>query len=176
MKTLFQILFISIFTLSINAQSTIPKTPEPPSSGDSNSSVSTSKSEGNLRFKARWSNKSRYSKLKTFLIEQLGEEGLTISGNTYKWSKESDAFNCKLTGKTMSLSLDYKEASKSLINQVDEMMDNLKYAMKGKNSKEQLKYAQKDLENAEKKLEKAQKEVEKAKEKLAKAELKAKGN
>ena len=117
MKTLFQILCITFFSLSVSAQSTTPPDPPAPPSSSSNgsSSVSTSKSDNSLRFKAKWSNKSRYDILKNYLLDQLGEDGLTVSGNTYKWSKESNAFNCKLTSKTMNLFLDYNEASRSCL-------------------------------------------------------------
>lgn len=164
MKTLFQILSIGFFTLSISAQSTTPPDPPaPPTSENSNTSVSTSKSDNSLRFKARWSNKSRYSKLKAYLEEQLGEDGLTINGSTYKWSKESDAFNCKLTNKTMSLNLDYTQASKSLKDQVDGMMDNLKYAMGNNKPEDKIKRAQKEIEKAKRDIEKAKRDIERAK-------------
>jgi len=173
MKTLFQFLLISIFTLSISAQPTTPPGPPIPTAPkNTNSSTSTSKSDNKLRFTARWSNKSRYSKLKTFLVNELGENGLTVNGNIYKWSRESDSFNCKLTSKTMSLSLDYNQASKSLVNQIDELMDNLEYANSNRSPEDNIKKAQKELQKAQKEIERAELKVEQANLDILSAKLK----
>jgi len=52
MKLLFQILCVSLLTLSLNAQPTTLETP-PPASKNTNSSTSTSKSDNKLRFKSK---------------------------------------------------------------------------------------------------------------------------
>jgi len=185
MKILFQILSISLFAVSVNAQSTIPEPPTPPSSKSSSSSsssskssisgsssTSVSKSDKSLRFNAKF-NKARYDKVKAFLISKLGRESLNINGNTYKWSKEEDAFKCTLTSRSLNFNLNYNEASKSLEDEVDSMLYDLKYALSNSSPENDLKRAQKQIERAKRDIELAKKDLERAQEDLKKAKKEA---
>lgn len=177
------IVFAFISALSLNAQST-PEPPTPPktSSGTSysisidndddktsNSSVSVSITEDTYKFRASF-HKSKNKGVKTMLFKALGEKNLSINGNTYLWtdSKNSDeVFECKLTNGRLRMSVDLNNASKEFSKKINELGNNLKYYISGKDRKKEeakkTERAIRDLERAEKELERAKRDLERAK-------------
>jgi len=169
MKHLIQTVVVVFFTLSLNAQTAAPEPPRIPItySSTQSSSFSVSKTDEDLRIKGRF-HKSRFEAVKSMLIEKLGEDGLTISGNSYKWSYGADSFDCKLSQTSLKLYLDYASNNSNFISHVEDLASNLKYAISGGNPKDDVKRAQDEIRRAEDDVARAKEELERARKRLEK--------
>ena len=97
------------------------------------------------------------------LIDNLGEEGLTKSGNSFKWSHGSNSFECKLSNTSLKLYLDYESSNSNFISHVEELATNLKYAVSGGNPEDDIKRAEDDVARAKAELDRAKARLEKSK-------------
>ena len=157
---------------------TPPPTPETPSS--TGSSRYTSRSSGNgsssshsisvkndnlsYRFRASFSKKLS-SKIRTYLIKELGSKNLQNSKATSIWKidkNDETAFSCKLNKGSLKIYLDKEAFSEKFQQQILVMGNELKYMISGRDPKEMKK---RELEKARKRLERAEKDYERAKKK-----------
>ncbi len=162
-KTITTLVIAFLFTITTTGQST-PEPPKPPTTYSSthSSSYSVSKTDDDLRIKARF-HKSRFNTIKSMLIDNLGEEGLTKSESTFKWSHGSDSFECKLSNTSLRLFLDYESSNSNFISHVEELATNLKYAVSGGNPEDDIKRAEDDVARAKVELDRAKARLEKSK-------------
>ncbi|MBC2843785.1 hypothetical protein [Winogradskyella flava] len=181
-RTVCLMLVTALFsTFGLNAQTT-PKPPTPPNSKTStsksyaieidtddeehNSSVSISISDDSYKFKASY-HKSKNNGVKTILLNQLGKSNLNVNGNTYLWSNNqsgNEVFECKLTNGRLRMYVDTEVASKSFVEKINKLGNNLKYYISGTDAKKESEKAaakaKRELERAERELERAKREAE----------------
>ena len=164
MQTLIKTLVLLVFTISANSQTTTPEPPKNPTAYSSthSSSLSVSKSDEDIRIKARF-HKSRFETVKSLLLNTLGKDGLVSNDNLYKWSYDSDNFECKLTKTNLKLFLNYESANSNFINLIEELSKSLKYAVSGGNPEDDIKQAQEAISRAEADVARAKEELERAK-------------
>ncbi|MEE9407981.1 MAG: hypothetical protein V3V28_07895 [Polaribacter sp.] len=185
MRTLFlsalTVLFLSNNTFS---QST-PKAPKTPSTStktkgtsysitfdtddkEDNSSVSIKRNDNVYKFSARF-HESKTGSIKKLLVDKLGNSGLSISGDTYKWIKNEDGekiYECKLTDDTLKIYVDKQYANANIIHMMNDFGDVLKDAISGTDSKKDAKEnAEKELKSAERELARAKRQLERVKKK-----------
>ena len=126
--------------ISVNAQTAAPEPPKTPTTYSSthSSSVSISKTDDDYRFKARF-HKSRYKAVKTVLLKELGNDGLSKSGKSFQWSHGDDNFTCKLSGTSLKIYLNYGSNNDTFISHIEELGTRLKYAISGGNPEDDMK-------------------------------------
>lgn len=162
MQNLIKLLVILFLVGSVNAQTT-PEPPRAPKtySSSHSSSVSISKSDDDYRFKARF-HKSRYEALKNLLIEELGTKDLKKDGTSFSWNAKGDSFTCDLSKTKLRMYLDYNSSNSAFINKIEELGNQLKYAISGGNAEDDVKSAQEEISRAEAEVARARAELRRA--------------
>ncbi|AUC85128.1 hypothetical protein CW731_07400 [Polaribacter sp. ALD11] len=134
-----------------------------------NSSVSIKRNDDIYKFSARF-HESKTGNIKKMLVDKLGDTGLTIFGDVYRWIKNENGdklYDCKLTDNTLKIYVDKEFANSNTVVMMEELGASLKEAISGTDSKEEgKKDAERAFKIAERELEKAKKELEKAKRRL----------
>lgn len=173
----------SIFITSTFFSQTTPKTPKTPETStttknssysitfdtddnEGNSSVSIKKNEDIYKFSARF-HESKTGSIKKLLVDKLGNDNLTVSGDVYRWIKKENGeklYDCKLTDNTLKIYVDKEFTNSKMIEMIEEFGNVLKDTISGTNSEEEAKKnAERALKRAERALAKAKREVERLK-------------
>lgn len=142
---------------SSNSSNSITKN----SNSSHNSSVSVSHSNDSYRFKARY-HKSKNPGIKDLLISELGRKNLKINGNTLTWSETENGennFECKLSKGRLYMYLNTENISKSHLEKIKNLGEDLKYYISGSSKSED---KTKRINDAKRKLEEAKQELEAA--------------
>ncbi|WP_353777298.1 hypothetical protein [Winogradskyella sp. 3972H.M.0a.05] len=161
MQTLVKMVLALVFSISVNAQTTTPEPPKPPQtySSSHSSSISVSKTDDDYRIKARF-HKSRFEIVKSYLIDNLGKQDLTIKGNSYLWSNGANDFECKLTRTSLRLHMDYELTNETFAELVEDIGKDLKYLISGGSPEDDIKRAEAEIAKAKQELEEAKKRLE----------------
>lgn len=175
----FKITFLAIlFIGTVSFGQTFPKTPPTPKTGDMHTNVtstvsnSTSISNANeVYILTSKFQKSKRDGILNILEDELDNMKLLKSRNTYVWKKVekgTTTFECKLSANNLKITLNKDEASRSFINKIESLGDDLvAFISAHKNSQTStntsISAAQLRLERAKDELETSIKQLKKAK-------------
>ena len=193
MKTIIYIISILLMSLTnMYGQSEPPTSPSTPTTSkhskknksstsihidDTNYSYfSTTDSDEDFKIKAKF-DEGKSSKIKSYLMEELGRENLVISGNKYVWEYTYDgdiAYEVRLDKGSLRIDVDKELASSGIENKMKTIGKNIKNYTSGSNEKRDKERLKREADRKLREADRLKREAERLKREAERLEREAK--